>query len=160
MGLLSPTEGEILIDGKPLSDVVNYRKNIAGVLQDDTLFAGSILDNISFFDTNPDMDMVRECSRLARIDGEIERFPGSYNTLVGDMGSGLSGGQRQRIILARALYRSPKLLFMDEATSHLDVENENEIARNLAGKLITKVFVSHRKSAVDSADKLISIAHG
>lgn len=125
MGLLQPTEGEILIDDRPIKQVLEYRSQIAGVMQDDQLLAGSVADNIACFESHIDFERVNQCAQMACIHEEIMKMPMQYNTLVGDMGSSLSGGQRQRIVLARALYRAPRILFMDEATSHLDVASES-----------------------------------
>ena len=98
-----------------------YRDRIAAVLQDDQLLAGSIAENIAFFDPHCDRTRIAACTRIAAVDDEIAAMPMGYETLVGDMGSSISGGQKQRILLARALYKQPEVLFLDEATSHLDL---------------------------------------
>ncbi|WKD48397.1 ATP-binding cassette domain-containing protein [Microbulbifer spongiae] len=102
MGLLEPTEGEILIDGRPLKQLPNYRSQIAGVMQDDQLLAGTVGDNIACFEPQVDLQRIVHCANMACIHEEIMRMPMEYNTLVGDMGTSLSGGQKQRIVLARA----------------------------------------------------------
>ncbi|OKO96100.1 salivaricin A modification enzyme [Xenorhabdus eapokensis] len=85
------------------------------------------------------------------------KMPMKYETLIGDMGTVLSGGQKQRLCLARALYKDPKILFLDEATSHLDVENEMIISSNLKGLNITKIMVAHRKETIESANIIINL---
>jgi ATP-binding cassette, subfamily B, bacterial CvaB/MchF/RaxB len=155
MGLLTPTEGDVLVDGKPLSRLYEYRKNIAGILQDDQLLSGSVADNISCFDPRSDIEYVKTCAGNACIHEEIMRMPMQYNTLVGDMGSTFSGGQQQRIVLARALYRRPRILFMDEATSHLDVQNESRVNEQIRKLSITRVLVAHRPQTISSADRQI-----
>src|SRR5215468_8879550 len=100
-------------------------------MQEDQLLSGSIADNICFFESEFDADRMVNCARLAAIHDEIMVMPMTYNSLVGDMGSSLSGGQKQRLLLARALYRQPKLLFLDEGTAHLDLENERHIHQSL-----------------------------
>jgi ATP-binding cassette subfamily B protein RaxB len=157
MGLLQPTDGEILIDGRPLKQVLDYRRQIAGVMQDDQLLAGSIADNIACFDSQIDFERIALCAQLACIHEEIMRMPMQYNTLVGDMGSSLSGGQKQRIVLARALYRAPRILFMDEATSHLDVANESLVNNHIKALAITRVLVAHRPETVESAGRRIEL---
>ena len=134
---------------------------IAGtVMQDDQLFAGSIADNISFFDQQYDQARVERAARLAAVHAEIAAMPMGYHSLIGDMGSSLSGGQKQRLLLARALYREPRLLFLDEATSHLDVANErlvNEAVKSLA---LTRVIVAHRPETIASADRVLVMHDG
>jgi ATP-binding cassette, subfamily B, bacterial CvaB/MchF/RaxB len=161
MGLLQPTEGEILIDDHPIKQVSDYRRQIAGVMQDDQLLAGSIADNIACFDSQVDFERIALCAQLACVHDEIIRMPMQYNTLVGDMGSSLSGGQKQRIVLARALYRAPRILFMDEATSHLDVANESLVNNHIKALAITRVLVAHRPETVESAGRQINLVnHG
>jgi hypothetical protein len=96
-------------------------------MQDDKLLSGSIADNICFFDESFELDHMVRCAELAGIHDEICRMPMAYNSLIGDMRTSLSGGQKQRVLLARALYRRPRLLFMDEGTSHLDIATERQV---------------------------------
>ena len=112
LGLLEPDGGELLVDGVPLARFghKNYHGQIAAVLQDDHLFAGSLADNIALFDDAPDMERIAAGADAAAIHDDIVRMPMGYETLVGDMGSTLSGGQKQRVLLARALYREPRVL--------------------------------------------------
>jgi ATP-binding cassette subfamily B protein RaxB len=154
MGLLPPSEGAVLVDGRDIraGGLAAYRARIAGVMQDDGLFAGSIAENIACFDERPDPGWIRECAARAAILDDIARTPMGFETLVGDMGSTLSGGQRQRVILARALYRRPEILFLDEATSALDEPTEAVIAAALRDLKMTRVIVAHRPATVAHAD--------
>lgn len=160
MGLLEKTAGEIYIDTFPLSEfgLKNYRNLIASVMQDDTLLSGSILDNICFFEEEIDIERIYHAAALAHIHEEISQFPMGYETLVGDMGSTLSGGQRQRLLLARALYKQPKILFLDEATSHLDVENERKINESLKSLNITQIIIAHRQETISMADRVVDLS--
>src|SRR5438105_2213504 len=99
-----------------------------------------------------------ECARRAGIHEEIMAMPMTYNSLIGDMGSSLSGGQKQRVLLARALYRRPKILFLDEGTAHLDVEMERRINDTLRQLQITRVAVAHRPETIRAADRVFSLA--
>ncbi|HGB5310421.1 TPA: peptidase domain-containing ABC transporter [Salmonella enterica subsp. enterica serovar Poona] len=159
LGLLEPGEGAIYFGGENINDIGlnRYRSMVGCVMQDDTLLTGTIMENISMFDSNCDFDKVVEVSRKTNIHNEIIRMPMGYNSLVGDMGSVLSGGQIQRILLSRALYREPKLLILDEATSHLDIENEKLINHYLKELKITRVIIAHRPETISSADRVIVI---
>jgi ATP-binding cassette subfamily B protein RaxB len=159
VGLLEPSGGQILYDGMPLQTfgVGAVRDQIGVVMQDDILLSGSLAQNITFFDTAPDPGWMRECARLAAIGDDISSFPMAYNTLVGDMGTVLSGGQKQRVLLARALYRRPRILFMDEGTSSLDTGKEREVNRNLRAMDITRLVIAHRKDTIDAADRILEL---
>ncbi|MFZ4122913.1 MAG: ATP-binding cassette domain-containing protein [Caulobacterales bacterium] len=158
-GLYQPTYGEILIDGRPLNtwSRAALRAQIALVAQDDQLLAGSIAENIAFFDERIDMDWVRECARKAAIHNEIERMPMGYQSLVGDMGSTLSGGQKQRVMIARALYRRPRILILDEGTSHLDVDTERAVNAALSDLSITRIVVAHRPETIRAAGREVAL---
>jgi ATP-binding cassette subfamily B protein RaxB len=159
-GLIVPTDGRILIDGVEAGALgyANYRGRVGCVLQEDRLFAGSIAENIAGFRPLMNPAVIQACAKMTAVHEEIMRMPMGYETLVGDMGSALSGGQRQRIILARALYRRPSILFLDEATSHLDPENEARINKALQALPITRVIVAHRPSSLAVADRLVEIS--
>ena len=162
LGLLTPTGGEIRIGGVALGSLglANYRHMLGTVMQDDTLFAGSISDNISFFDPMVDMQRVYGCAQLAAIAPEIAAMPMAFNTLIGDIGTGLSGGQKQRILLARALYKNPKILVLDEATSHLDVWNEQAVNQAIQQIPLTRIIVAHRPETIQMAERVIVLQNG
>ena len=124
------------------------------------LYAGSLAENIAFFDPEIDMARVREVARMAQIDGEIDTMPMGYETLVGDMGSILSGGQLQRVLLARALYPDPKVLILDEGTANLDAENEAKILEVLKSLSITRIAVAHRPATLEASGRRIDIENG
>ncbi|MDA0616039.1 peptidase domain-containing ABC transporter, partial [Acinetobacter baumannii] len=150
LGNLNPEHGEIKIGGQSIKSLGSNRLRnfIAYVAQDDVLFAGSILENISFFDDSVQQDWVEQCAKMASVHDEIMAMPMGYQTLVGDMGNILSGGQKQRILLARALYRKPKILFLDEATSHLDIIKEKEINDMIKSLNITRIIIAHRPETI------------
>ena len=162
LGILEPTRGEVSVGGLSVRQVgVGTLRSVVGtVLQDDVLFAGSISDNIGIFDPHIDRDWMRECARLAAVADEIEKMPMSYNTLVGDMGTVLSGGQKQRILLARALYKRPRILILDEATSHLDTAKEQEVNRAIQDLKITRVIIAHRPETIATADRVLAFDAG
>lgn len=161
-GLFAPNEGEILIDGIPLHQIGihNLRQQIGVVMQDDTLFAGSLAENIAFFDPEIDMQRVIDCAQKAMMHDEIMATPMKYESLVGDMGSTLSGGQMQRVLLARALYRQPRILFMDEGTAHLDVATEKAVIASISNLGITRIIIAHRPETIKSADRIFSFEGG
>ncbi|MBF0362041.1 MAG: peptidase domain-containing ABC transporter [Oligoflexia bacterium] len=161
-GLLEPKEGEIQVDGFNIRDIglIDYRKNIGSVLQDDLLFSGSINENISFFDSNLDYERVKECAQIAGIANDIEEMPMGYNSLIGDLGNFLSGGQKQRILLARAMYRNPKILFLDEATSSLDERLESFVSAEIKKLGATRIIVAHRRETILSADRILRLDNG
>ena len=154
LGLLEPTSGEVLIDGVPLPVVGAraYREHVGAVMQEDQLLSGSVADNICFFDPAFDQAWMTECAQNAAIHDEIMAMPMAYNSLIGDMGSSLSGGQKQRVLLARALYRRPKILFLDEGTAHLDVDRERKINEALRRLHITRISIAHRPEMAEGTD--------
>ncbi|HEX6996814.1 MAG TPA: peptidase domain-containing ABC transporter [Gammaproteobacteria bacterium] len=162
LGVLPPTEGEVRLGGTSLAnlDPEIVRRTMASVTQNDTLFAGSIADNISFFDSRADQARIEECAKLASIHKEIVAMPMGYNTFVGYLGSVLSGGQQQRVLLARALYRRPRILVLDEATSHLDVKREIMVSSAIRGLNITRIIVAHRPQTVETADRVLTLEGG
>jgi ATP-binding cassette subfamily B protein RaxB len=162
LGIHTPSEGEVRIGGLKIEELglESLRQMIGTVLQDDVLFAGSIADNISFFESGADQAWIEECARLASIHEDITLMPMGYNTLVGDMGTVLSGGQKQRVLLARALYKRPRILFLDEATSHLDLDREQAVNAAIQSLNITRVIVAHRPETIASADRVIALDSG
>jgi ATP-binding cassette subfamily B protein RaxB len=159
LGLLTPTSGDVLIDGVSIFSLSPgaYRRWVAAVMQDDQLFAGTIEENLTFFDPVPDQPSIRVCAEAAAIHEDIQRMPMKYSTLVGDMGGSLSGGQKQRLLLARALYKRPRVLFLDEATSHLDVGNERYVNESVRRLALTRIIIAHRSETLAMADRVIHL---
>ncbi len=162
LGILSPDTGEITINGKPANKdvIIGFRKYIGVVSQNDSLFAGTILDNICLFDQKRDVEYAKHCASLVYLEEDIERMPMRYNTLVGDMGTSLSGGQVQRLLFARAIYRKPKILFLDEATSHLDVRTERLVNSSIQKLDMTRIIIAHRLETIYSCDRVVGINNG
>jgi ATP-binding cassette subfamily B protein RaxB len=162
LGLMEPTAGRMLVDGRLLSSASApaWRARIGAVLQDDQLLSGTLADNIAFFDERPSEEGIEMAARLARIHDTIAQMPMGYQSLVGDMGAALSSGQRQRIILARALYRDPDALFLDEGTANLDEENEKAIAETIARLAVTRIVISHRPLLVERAEIVLRLTDG
>lgn len=162
LGILPASRGQILLAGQEVSrmGVTAFQRHIGTVMQDDVLMAGSLAENISFFDSRCDMAWVVECARAAAIHDEIEAMPMGYSTLVGDMGSSLSGGQKLRVMLARALYKRPRILVLDEATSHLDVESERRVNQSIQALGVTRIIVAHRPETIAWADRVIVLEAG
>lgn len=133
---------------------------IASVLQEDTCLSGTIAQNICCFEEAPDLKKMVHVAQLACIHEDIMQMPMQYHSLVGDMGSSLSGGQKQRLLLARALYQEPDILFLDEASSHLDMENEAQINHHLKSLNMTRIIVAHRPQSIAMADKVYRLENG
>jgi ATP-binding cassette, subfamily B, bacterial CvaB/MchF/RaxB len=162
LGIYEPTSGDVLVDGQKLTQfgLDAYRGRVGAVMQDDVLYAGSIAENIAFFDPSLNMDLVIRCAKAAHVHDDIMKLPMGYETFVGDMGSSLSGGQRQRVFLARALYRGPHILMLDEGTANLDSETEKRVNETLAGLPITRIMIAHRPETIRNADRVITISEG
>lgn len=162
LGLLTPERGSIRIGGRELADFGprNYRRLVGAVMQDDQLFAGTLAENIAFGEEGFELAQVEQAARLAAIHEEIAAMPMGYFSLVGDMGTTLSGGQKQRVILARALYRRPRILFLDEATSHLDTERERRVNDAVRQLRLTRVIIAHRPETIASADRVLQLRDG
>lgn len=162
LGLLDPQQGAIEIGGMDLRRLgkSTYRSITSSVMQDDHLFTGSIAENISFFDSLATQDDIEEAARLAGVHDDIVAMPMGYHSLVGDMGSSLSGGQQQRLFLARALYRRPQILVLDEATSHLDVAMERQVNQAIKTLNITRIVIAHRPETIAHADRVIELFEG
>lgn len=171
IGLLEPEDGcvrAVISNGDDKSNAIDirqiglrdYRSQIAAVMQDDQLMSGTISDNICFFDAAADPAWVRRCAQLACLLPDIEAMPMGFNSLVGDMGTTLSGGQKQRLLLARALYRRPRILLLDEATSHLDVQTEMLINQHLSKLPMTRIVIAHRQATIDVAERVVKLTAG
>ncbi|MEM9356266.1 MAG: peptidase domain-containing ABC transporter [Pseudomonadota bacterium] len=162
LGLYEPTYGKILFDGVEASNwgFANIRQQIGVVMQDDSLLGGSIEENISLFDDKPDRQRIEEVARISSIHSDILQMPMGYRSLVGDMGTTLSGGQQQRVMLARALYRRPRVLVMDEGTSALDVNTEREINSELRKLSITRIIAAHRPETLAAANRVLILREG
>jgi len=159
LGLLEPTVGGVQVSrgASRKVDLRHFRKCVAAVMQDDQLLSGTIADNIGFFDERLDYGWMRECVRIASIADDIDAMPMKYETYLGDMGNSLSGGQKQRLLLARALYRRPEVLFLDEATSHLDPRTESLIMDNLSTLQVTRIIAAHRDETIRTVDRVIKV---
>ena len=157
--LLTPDEGEIHVDGHDLRllDTAHYRRQLGVVMQDDDLLSGSLLENIAVGDARPDTVRAAQAAQLACIDEDIRHMPMQYLTLVGHMGSTLSGGQRQRVMIARAIYRRPRILLLDEGTAHLNDALQRQVLDNLASLGITLIAVTHDPRVVECADRFVRI---
>jgi len=159
-GLETPSAGALYFDGRPAADwpLPELRSWVATVFQDDALVSGSIAENIALFDTEFDRQRVRRAARRAVIDADIEAMPMAYETRIGDLGSALSAGQVQRVLLARALYREPRLLLLDEFTSGLDEDTERLVVASVARLRATRVVVTHSETVMRAADRVFELS--
>jgi ATP-binding cassette subfamily B protein RaxB len=159
LGLLKPTSGKIYIDDIDASDLSlnEYRNQFGAVMQNDTLLSGTLSENLTMFDANYNEKRLIECCQAACIWTFIQTLPMGLHSLVGDMGSCFSGGQLQRLYLARALYKEPKILCLDESTSHLDQDNELAINKNINKLTMTRIIIAHRKETIENAERVIRL---
>jgi ATP-binding cassette subfamily B protein RaxB len=157
LGLIRPTSGRILVDGTTIEriGIRAYRAGIAAVLQDDALLSGSIRDNVGFFDLPIDTAKLERALQTAQIYDDVLALPMGLDSRIGDMGSALSVGQQQRLLLARALYRRPSILFLDEGTSHLDLPTELAIMNAIADLGMTCIYTTHRDAVAELADRVL-----
>jgi ABC-type multidrug transport system fused ATPase/permease subunit len=159
-----PKQGRVLVDGKDLRTVCmdDYRKHTAVVSQQPFLFNASIRDNIAYGKPGCTQTEIEEAAKAANIHDFIQKMPQGYDTLAGERGCNLSGGQMQRITIARAIVRDPAILFLDEATSSLDSENEELVQRALDNlrRGRTSFVIAHRLSTISSADLIVVMEQG
>lgn len=157
LGLLEPSMGEVLINGRNLRTIasVDYAKVIGVVMQDDIMFQGTVADNISFFDAPIDMPRVVRAAEKANIATEIRAMPMQYYSLLAEAAQDISGGQKQRLFIARAIYHEPKVLFLDEATSHLDSLSEGMVSQAVKAMDMTRVLIAHRRETIATADRVL-----
>ena len=164
MAFNRPIRGRVLVDGRDLADVklIDYREQLASVLQDNFLFDGTIAENVGYAKPGATLEEITQACRIAHCDEFIERFPDGYQTVVGERGIKLSGGQRQRVSIARAILADPRILILDEATSSLDSESEQMIQDGLrclrSGR--TTFVIAHRLSTIRSADQILVMEGG
>jgi subfamily B ATP-binding cassette protein MsbA len=164
MAFNRPTQGRVLVDGRDLAGLrlVDYREQLASVLQDNFLFDGTIAENVGYAKPGSTRTEIQDACRIAHCDEFISAFPQGYDTIVGERGIKLSGGQRQRVSIARAILANPRILILDEATSSLDSESEQMIQDGLrrlrSGR--TTFVIAHRLSTIRSADQILVLEAG
>jgi ATP-binding cassette subfamily B protein RaxB len=161
-GLLGPQEGALRLDGRAVDwqAVERLRRHVGAVMQNDGLFAGSLRDNITLFSEVPDITFMEECADIAGIADDISRMPMKYDSLVGEQGAGLSAGQGQRLMLARALYKKPEFLVLDEFTANIDEESEDRIIRRLKALGLGVLAIAHRNRVIAAADRVYELQGG
>lgn len=161
-GLLKPTSGSFRVDSRSIDgpNLHAYRATIAAVMQNDELFAGSILDNICYPDEKPSEERLRAALQGAHIERDLAGLPMGLHTPVGHMGSVLSAGQKQRVLIARALYRQPTFLFLDEATGNLDPRTEVAVVDSIGRLAMTRIVVTHRPEILRIAHRVGTLREG
>ncbi|MNZ92994.1 Heterocyst differentiation ATP-binding protein HepA [compost metagenome] len=164
MGLIKPERGQVLIDGKEMSDadILSLRSSISYVPQDPFIFHGTIRDNLLMVDPDATEDVMWEALSFSSAAEFVRKLPKRLDTVIGDRGARLSGGERQRLVLARAILRRPSILILDEATSALDTVNETKIQaaiERLKG-FMTVIVIAHRLTTIRNADQVIVMDKG
>lgn len=161
-GQVMPESGEVLLNGEPIARLgaESFRSVLGTVFQDDQLFSCSIHDNIAMNDTEATAEKVQAAAALACVHDDIARMPMGYQTLVGGMGATLSGGQKQRILLARALYKQPRFLLLDEYTSHLDFATERRVQDAINALGCGRFIITHREHSVREGDEVMVLWQG
>ena len=159
-----PTEGRILLDGQPISDIAltSLRAQMAMVSQHVVLFDDTVAANIAYGDPQPNRQKIEEAARAAHLSDVIDNLPEAYETMIGDNGMRLSGGQRQRLAIARAIYKNAPILILDEATSALDTESERavQMALDTLMKNRTTLVIAHRLSTIEHANRIVVLQEG
>jgi len=162
--LYQPSYGEILIGDMNINNITlrQWRSKCGCVMQDGKVFNDTVLNNIVLNEENIDYPALQQAVEIANISQEIEAMPLGYQTKIGEMGRGLSGGQKQRLLIARALYKNPEYLFLDEATNALDTINEQKIVKALNNVFTdrTVVIIAHRLSTIKKADQIVVMKDG
>ena len=160
----APTEGRILLDGQPISDIAltSLRAQMAMVSQHVVLFDDTVAANIAYGDPQPNRQKIEEAARAAHLSDVIVNLPEAYETMIGDNGMRLSGGQRQRLAIARAIYKNAPILILDEATSALDTESERavQMALDTLMKNRTTLVIAHRLSTIEHANRIVVLQEG
>ena len=159
LGLYRPTSGKVLLGQTPLTpaNAPAWRDAVGAVLQEDQLISGTVADNIVFHRDDGDMARVAQAAELAGLHDEIVATPMGYLSLVGDLGTSMSSGQRQRLLIARALYRQPRVLMLDEGTANLDAQTEARLTATIRNLGITRIVVAHRPALIQAADQVFEL---
>lgn len=157
LGERTPDLGEIIINGRPVIPELDPSPVFSSLRQTDQLLSGTVIDNITYLDPAPDQQRIIWATQLACAHEDIMKLPLAYQENLSEQGCTLSAGQRQRLLLARCLYRAPCVLLLDEGTSHLDEQTEANVMRNILGQPGICLFVTHRDSIAQMADRIINL---